>query len=200
MQPMPVSETLAPPTAQEIVAAITQYAAAYATFEALQRRARVAPPAERLLPIGDQKTGAVGEFYARLYLAHRHPDRAIHFSAQNAAWDLEVASETPGAPPHRVQVKCVSAHSTTRTLSAISGDSEEMLVIAVDDGFFPAGFWVIDMPNVVPKDALWISCRSPHLTNPRARGTARLQFGPNRIDELRAALAAQGLVFPVVTA
>lgn len=70
-----------------------------------------------------------------------------------------------------------------------------MLVIAVDDGFAPAGFWVIDTPAVVPKDAIWNSCRAPHLTNPRARGTARLKFGQNRIDELRTALAAHGIDF-----
>ena len=65
--------------------AISKYAEAYACLETLQR------DEQTHLPIGDQKTGVIAEFYARLYaesIYDRKEVRYGHYSEH--VWDIEV--------------------------------------------------------------------------------------------------------------
>lgn len=55
---------------EDIIEAINQYAKAYNNLENIQR-----VEAERnqpLIPIQDQKTGAIGEFWSMMYLQQKH--------------------------------------------------------------------------------------------------------------------------------
>ena len=91
---------------QELFDAIDQYAVAYARLERLQR-ART-----QEIPIGDQKTGAIAEFFARIYAKQRFHDAELVFgSASEHAWDIKVI--LANQPEIKVQVKAVSAHSQT---------------------------------------------------------------------------------------
>jgi hypothetical protein len=60
---------------QEIFDAIDKYADAYGRLEQLQR----SRPKE--IPIGDQKTGVIAEFFARIYARHRFPKATFEFGS-----------------------------------------------------------------------------------------------------------------------
>ena len=74
-------------TVQDAFRAIRQYAIAYKKLEEIQRAG--------LLPIGDQKTGVIAEFYAQIYAERIYPRVKTGHSSQSA-WDLMVSATKTG--------------------------------------------------------------------------------------------------------
>lgn len=74
---------------REIKAAIEAYAVTYERLDTLQRESQY-------IPVGDQKTGVVGEFYAYLYLLSKMPQGSrIRFAGHsNKGWDIEIIEPT----------------------------------------------------------------------------------------------------------
>jgi len=156
--------------------AIDRYAKAYSDLQQLQEAA------ENLIPIGDQKTGCIGEFYVRLYLLSRFPDFKIRFGGHSqGGWDIEVT--LPSGHPFRIQVKTVSAYSTTRRISPIGPGWDELLIVYLDATLRPAGFWIITDKSIVPTGNALKHCCSPR-PGSTTSGSAAIPFGPNRISEL----------------
>lgn len=109
-------------TPSEIHAVIRRYAEAYADLQAVQE-------SSPLIPIGDQKTGSIGEFYVRLYLEARHPGATITYGGHSeSGWDLEIVTSTR---EWRVQVKTVSAFAKMRRLSPIKCGWDELYVTSI---------------------------------------------------------------------
>ena len=168
------------PTAQQIKAAIDEYAKAYQAIQHFQETSC-------LIPEGDQKTGCIGEFYVCLYLRHKYPDATLTFgSISEKGWDIIV--ESSGRPPFKAQVKTVSAYSKSRTISPIHYGWDKLYIIFVDRLFEPRGFWIINSNNIVRGGEKLENkkCRDPN--NPSRRGSDGIPFGENRVSELREAL------------
>jgi hypothetical protein len=53
----------------------------------------------------------------------------------------------------------------------------------------PEGFWIVNDPGIIPSSGALRHCPSPH-PNGQYAGAAIIPFGKNRIDELKAAVAA----------
>jgi hypothetical protein len=120
----------------EIFKAIATYADAYKSLELIQRRVG------SMLPIGDQKTGVIGEFYARLYAASIYKNAELVYGhASEHAWDIKVRQQ--GREDHKIQVKTVSAHSATSRVSRIHPGWHELYLLRLDQEFLPVGFWAL---------------------------------------------------------
>jgi hypothetical protein len=164
---------------QAVQSAIVRYASAYDELQRLQVGTKV-------IPTGDQKTGCIGEFYARLFLADRYPDGMIRFGGHSqSGWDIEV--DGPDGI-RRFQVKTVSAHSMTRRISRIAHGWDELLVVYLDTRLQPAGFWVITDKSIVEAGKFLRHCCSPQPGRPSG-GSRAIPFGPDRIVELQKAVA-----------
>ncbi len=122
-------------------AAIREYAKAYAALEKLQHQEKA------LLPIGDQKTGVIAEFYARLYAVDQYPGAEhLYGTPSQHAWDITV--RRPLVADHKIQVKAVSAYSKTSRISPIHPGWGELYLMRLDDNFHPAGFWTLEASAV----------------------------------------------------
>lgn len=121
---------------KDIFDAIAEYAAVYDKLESLQSRYK------ELLPGGDQKTGVIAEFYARIYAASAYPHSELAFGTTvQSAWGIMV--KRSGQPDHKIQVKAVSGHSKTSRVSHIHPGWDELYLIRLDKTMYPNGFWVI---------------------------------------------------------
>lgn len=160
---------------QAINDAIAEYARAYARLEALQH-----PSGD--LPRGDQKTGCIGEFYARLYIERSQPGATIAAGGHsNKAWDFRVLSDTAKL---LIQVKAVSAYSSTRVLSPIHAGWDWLWVVSLDVNFNPDGFWVVEKDRVAELHFPVKGVRVP-LPGGAAKTSRGIAFGPNRIVEFQ---------------
>lgn len=164
---------------RSVQAAIERYAVAYDDLQRLQM-------STSLIPRGDQKTGAIGEFYVRIYLAARYPQSAIRFGGHSqSGWDIEVEVE---GGLRRFQVKTVSAHSTTRRISPIGYGWDELLLVYLDTRLQPAGFWIVTDTSIVSDGVMLRHCCCPTPDATR-HGSKVIPFGPDRIAELREAVS-----------
>jgi hypothetical protein len=137
---------------KEIFDAIRAYATAYDKLERIQRSRR------EDLPLGDQKTGVIGEFFAMLHARRRFPETKLEFGA--GGWDICV---TPASGSVKlIQVKAVSVHSGTSRISPIHSGWDELWLMRLDRQLLPEGFWTfckVDVP--------WSSVTVEYSTMPR---------------------------------
>ncbi|MCB1231982.1 MAG: hypothetical protein KDN19_17060 [Verrucomicrobiae bacterium] len=167
------------PSVSEIFAVIRQYADAYSAIQSIQETSP-------MIPGGDQKTGSVGEFYSFLFLSHKFPDAKLEFGNHSQkAWDIKVSF--PSNRMERVQVKTVSAFSKTRIISPIHHGWTQLHVLFLNRKLQPTGFWVIDDSDFVTAGKVRSGCRCRDPEKP-GTGSPAIPFGPNRIDELNAAI------------
>ena len=163
---------------QDIFDAIDQYAKAYGTLEQLQRTRTTE------IPIGDQKTGVIAEFYARIYATSRFPNATFEFgSACEHAWDIKVL--LPNQPEIKVQVKAVSAHSQTSRVSPIHPGWNQLWL----QHLRPQALWVIESERVTWSQRLMKNRTMQKLGNVQS-GSAELRGGANETSAFLAALAA----------
>jgi len=162
---------------KEIFDTITQYADAYAALEKLQRSK------DSLLPVGDQKTGVIAEFYGRLYAQQQYPEAVLVYGTPSErAWDIIVRRKNQ--TDHKIQVKSVSAYSETSRVSIIHPGWHELYLIRIDKMLWPEGFWVL-----LATDADWSSDKLKGRTMPKrgAAGSGSRSF-TNAADKLPALL------------
>lgn len=162
--------------------AILQYADAYARLERLQRTQNA------LLPIGDQKTGVIAEFYSRIHARAKFPESELFFGTPSQhVWDIRV--RTPGQPDHLIQVKSVSAHSQTSRISRIHPGWHELYLLRLDDKFWPVGFWTLRAAG-----APWSGRRLEASTMPARdaskSGSAAFSSAVDELEDMLAAIAA----------
>jgi len=156
---------------QEIFDAIKQYAVAYARLERLQRSRT------QEIPIGDQKTGVIAEFFARIYAEHRFPEATLEFgSATQHAYDIKVILATQ--PEIKVQVKAVSAYSLTSRVSPIHPGWHQLWLMRLDKHLLPHAFWIVEAQKVAWSNTLLKNRTMPTLGNPQS-GSAELRSGAN---------------------
>ena len=116
----------------DIKKAIAQYAKAYKRLEAIQRKER--DLSDCLIPIGDQKTGAIGEFWAVLCMRHNYPDATVSLNPNhNAPYDILVKRQK--MKPIKVQVKTIGPFSKTKVMSGIKKGHDQLHVVELDESF-----------------------------------------------------------------
>jgi AbiV family abortive infection protein len=131
---------------QEINKLIKDYAAVYQRFENFQNnddnQVNVLPK----LPKGDQKTGVIGEYYAKLFYENQKDVKSVKYGPMGASYDLVV---TLNEGIKKIQVKCVSAHSKTKTIAPINMEEkdnkypfDELFLIYLDSNLVPKGVYV----------------------------------------------------------
>ena len=127
------------PRITRIKKAIADYAVAYNRLEKLQRSEN--QEADQLIPIGDQKTGAIGEFYAVTYLRAKHSKANVVLKPpSNHQVDIDLIEK---GKTKRVQVKTVSRYSQTRTISQIHGGYDELHLVLLDEEMRVVRYWII---------------------------------------------------------
>lgn len=165
---------------KDIFDAIEQYAIAYRRLEQIQRAHTYD------IPIGDQKTGVIAEFYARIYAKHRFRNGTFEFgSASEHAWDIKVV--LPRQREIKVQVKAVSAHSQTSRVSPIHPGWHELWLMRLDEHLRPQALWVFKASNVPWSKSLLKNRTMPKLRNANS-GSAELRGGADETKVLLAAL------------
>lgn len=178
----------------EICCAIESYAKAYEGLERIQRRKED----ERLLPAGDQKTGAIGEFYALLHAQSQYEVAKLAKNGQ-PRWDIEARDIK--AEKKRIQVKTVSAFSTTRRISPIHPGFHELWVLFLDRSLQPAGFWRI-RESALPWEEGEKPLKGKKCPNPDEDGTGSefLRRARNEVAALKVAaldrIALRGASLP----
>ena len=167
---------------RDIFDAIDQYAEAYGRLERLQRSRT------KEIPIGDQKTGVIAEFFARIYAKHRFPKATFEFgSASEHAWDIKVLQ--PGQPEIKVQVKAVSAHSQTNRVSPIHPGWNQLWLMRLNEHLRPQALWIIEAQNAEWSKTLLKNRTMPKLGNTQS-GSAELRGGANETPAFLAALVS----------
>lgn len=163
----------------QIRRAIDAYAKAYGELQALQ-------DSDPSIPGGDQKTGAIGEYYVYRYLAVIHgEDNLAYGSHSEKGWDIEIRA---GDKSKKIQVKTVSAFSKTRTISPIHCGWDELHIVYLSRSLYPLGYWQITDRSIVP---IGKQLRSRKCAHPDRVGTGSkdLPFGPNLVELLTGCLA-----------
>lgn len=171
-----------------IAALIQQYAKVYQDFETLQK-GEYAP-----LSKGDQKTGVIAEYYAKCYIESQLGIVA-NYAKSGKSYDLEYGNS---GKKTRIQVKGVSAHSTSRTiapLSLLDKDGEpsfdELYLIDMDKCFIPIAFYINKyetIKNKVDKNKIRITGTKMQIINKPKSGSAVYDFNENKINDLLVAL------------
>jgi hypothetical protein len=162
-----------------IIGAIRVYAGAYNELELLQRTE------QDWLPVGDQKTGVIGEFYAKIYLESIYPNASISFgNTSQHGWDLLVETDSK---QFKVQVKTVSAYSDTRRISPIHAGWDELFLLYLDKSLSPTGFWIITDTSIVPPSGVLELRTMPKPDDPRS-GSKEFAAKQDRLPALRRAM------------
>ena len=154
--------------------AIKAYAQAYGDLQHFQ-------DTDPSIPTGDQKTGAIGEYYVYRHLASVHGEHNLTYGSHSEkGWDIEVGG---GDQPMRVQVKTVSAYSTTRTISPIHCGWDELHLVYLSKQLYPLGYWKITDRSLVPVGSQLKSrkCALPHKPG---TGSKDIKFGDNLVNLL----------------
>ena len=164
----------------EIKKAIEAYALAYGTLQEWQEKSP-------LIPIGDQKTGCIGEFYVYLYLTEKYPEATLTYGGHSEkGWDLLISSSDK--PEVKIQVKTVSAYSATRSLSPIHPGWDEIHVVYLNRMFQPEGFWIVRASSMrnITNTLKGKKCPAPGRIG---TGSMGIPFGENLVDDLNRMLA-----------
>lgn len=169
---------------EEIKEVIAQYAIAYNKFEGFQGGSKP-------FVTGDQKTGVIGEYYAKLYIEYTFNEK-IEYEKMGQAYDLKYND----GKEVKVQVKTVSLHSTTKVISKIRlADDiclqlfDKLYLILLDHDFKPIGFWINDFNTLRDKvgSVKYLKSRTIEWPN-HQKGSSCFDFTDNLIVKLQEAV------------
>ena len=168
--------------AQDVFRAIRLYASAYGRLEFLQRN--------DMLPIGDQKTGVIAEFYAGIY-AERHFAKVEYGHSSQSAWDMKV-SRTKMGKLEAVQVKAVSDFSRTRRVSPIHPGWDQLWLVCLNTKLEPYAFKII-YAGEVEWTASTLNNRVMPGGEEQKAGSVEFQAAKNKTSELLSAIRRKKL-------
>lgn len=156
----------------EISELIAEYSNLYQKFEDYQRKEN---DNKVLLSVGDQKTGVIGEYYAAKYIQNRYCIPTV-YSPSSSDYDIEY---THRKKTYKIQVKAVSAHSITRTISPIknykidkksknkiSNEWDELYLLSLNEKFILDRLWIIPKGKLnFNDDGIIASAKMPEINN-----------------------------------
>ena len=125
---------------------ILSYSKVYEEFEKLQNGK------DSILPGGDQKTGVIGEYYAKCYIEN-HFKVQVDYAKSGESYDLIYKLNEENV---KIQVKCVSCYSKTRIIAPLNlnlnknGEKpfDELYLISLNRQFIPDGFYINDYTSI----------------------------------------------------
>ena len=126
-----------------------------------------------------------GDFSAASAAASSPATPAVHPRAATSILSPEYRRNIEVSSPERrwrVQVKTVSAYSTTRTISPIHRGWDQLLVVYLGRDFKPRGFWVITDTSIVAPGKALASRKCP-FPDGRRSGSKGIPWGENQVDE-----------------
>jgi hypothetical protein len=164
--------------ATDIQKVIKSYAKAYGALQEYQENSS-------LIPLGDQKTGCIGEFYVYLFLQDKFPKATLTYGNHSQkGWDIKLTK--PDKSVVTIQVKTVSAYSKTRQISPIHHGWNELHLVYLDRGFQPLGYWIVDDRSIVKKGDKLMGRKIP-VPEKEGTGSKGIPFGDNLVHVLKKA-------------
>jgi len=120
------------------IGVVKKYAEAYRDLEVLQKN-----PAFDFLPIGDQKTGVIGEAFIFEYLKRQGLCDLEFGRTDQKGWDIRHSHGLASNEIVYVQVKTVSAFAKYKRISPIhfAPDSCELYLVSLDENLIPDNIW-----------------------------------------------------------
>ena len=163
----------------EIIDGIRAYAQAYASFQQLQ------DDHPDYLPVGDQKTGVVGEFFGLLYARSIYPSAQVTYSTNpsETGWDLNVSGDN-AVQDLTIQVKAVSRYSKTRAISPVFPGWDHLYLVYLGYDLMPEGFWVVSDSNIFRGRPSLTALRMRDPREPQS-GSRLIPWGADRVAELK---------------
>lgn len=178
---------------KKILELIDKYAEVYQLFENFQKYKDNKPG---LLPLGDQKTGVIGEYYAKCYLESLDGVSEVEYAKSGNSADITYRKKGH-AETIKVQVKCVSHHSQTKTIAPLTlyNDVNKsqpafdyLYLIALDDNFKPIGFYINAFSDLKLENQDKNRLVGLKMAFRNKTGSKRLNFSNNRFLELKAVI------------
>jgi hypothetical protein len=161
----------------EFIGVVKKYAEAYEDFEKIQKC-----PDFDFVPIGDQKTGVIGEAFIFEYLKRRGCKKLEFGSAAQKGWDIKYYFKHDSKGEVLVQVKTVSAFSKTKAISPIhfAPDYCELYLVSLNKALIPDNIWMPKGFNPAKKKFLGneevvIGTKMPKNANDTASGFTGLE-------------------------
>ncbi|AEA42331.1 hypothetical protein [Fluviicola taffensis] len=158
---------------------IKKYAELYHEFERLQEA--------NILAKGDQKTGVIGEYYAKCYIQMQQGIVSVNYAKAGDTHDLTY--KTFGSRDElKIQVKCVSAHSKTRTIAPINLSNnafDELYLISLDEEFKPIGFYINTFKEIEKKALGKNKIAGARMTDKSRKDGKYLNFNKNQVNAMR---------------
>lgn len=137
---------------EDLLKAIKAYGEAYKRLEEFQPESKPKKDSvdesawlqcskKALIPRGDQKSGCIGEFYARLYLKDAYKGCEVNFGGHSQeGWDIEVGTDIK----KRFQVKTLTRYSKTNRVGKLKKGNgwNKLILVFLDYDFSLTGFYV----------------------------------------------------------
>jgi len=175
---------------------IKKYSEVYKEFEKFQFKEDNGKP---LLAGGDQKTGVIGEYYAKCYI-EKYVENVISVEYAPHGSSFDILVNLKNNTSIKVQVKCVSAHSKTRQIAPLNlkdknGDNsfDQLYLIDLNVDFLPIGFYINSYKQVIERlcgderDKIPSSIMK-EIGKTKKEGSKIYDFTSNKVDELLNAL------------
>lgn len=165
---------------------IQKYSEVYREFEEIQKTF--------FLASGDQKTGVIGEYYARCYAQNLPNVVSVDYANAGSSYDL-ICKSTDNPGEFKIQVKCVSEHSKTKTIAPINLKNDafdELYLIYLDKEFKPSGFYINSYQEIKgkfePKNPNKFRITGAKMSTGPIKKSAYLDFSNNLVNQLQKSL------------
>ncbi|MDR3302401.1 MAG: hypothetical protein LBT01_07740 [Spirochaetaceae bacterium] len=117
----------------EFMKAVERYAEAYNVLEEMQRN-----DAFDYVPIGDQKTGVIGEAFIFEYLKRQGRTNLVFGNPAQKLWDMKYSAPNGEI---LVQVKTASAFAKFKKFSQIHLTPNELYLVSLNKQLIPDNLW-----------------------------------------------------------
>lgn len=174
---------------------ISEYTKVYKAFEELQDG--------EVLPGGDQKTGVIGEYYAKCFAENIALSNTAKYAKPGKVYNLKYLDKQTGEKV-KVQVKCVSDHSKTRTIAPLNLEHIDgkrpfdlLYLIALNKEFKPYGFYINSYEDILLRVIEKRGEKHPpkivgtKMKGNNSEGSGIYDFKDNRVNELIKILGIQ---------
>ncbi|MBL7789858.1 MAG: hypothetical protein JNL75_08545 [Chitinophagales bacterium] len=176
---------------KKIIDLVSKYSDVYKDLKELQPKDK--NDKTSLLPTGDQITGVIAEYYAKIYI-ERTEKCISNYSSTNESYDILCNNI-------KYQVKSVSSYSKTRVIAPLNlkeNGFDYLLLFDLDYNFLPIGFYINSyadikrrLSDLKKQDIIKIvgSLMKSHGNSiKKSNGSAIYNFNNNKINDLMSIL------------
>jgi hypothetical protein len=121
----------------EFIGVVKKYAKAYNEIEKIQKDKNF-----EYVPIGDQKTGVIGEAFIFEYLRRQGKTDLEFGNPAQKGWDIRYSSEQVPNEVVHVQIKTVSAFAKKQAIGPIHSGYSELYLVSLNKALIPDNMWM----------------------------------------------------------